>query len=151
MFCSGLDFNFRQRGCDPAKAIFAGIAYACRQAGFCTADRAFAADHISPVCGAVCGRAQDQELHLSRAVSVLGVCSTDLPGKLARYRSVPASATRRALSHGHSQIVPIADSSLLSAKIIKGAVLKVYKGASHGLCTTLKSQVNEDLLAFINA
>ena len=52
MFCSGLDFNFRQRGCDPAKAIFAGIAYACRQAGFCTVDRAFAADHISPVCGA---------------------------------------------------------------------------------------------------
>ena len=54
--------------------------------------------------------------------------------------------------HGDDdQIVPIADSALLSAKIINGAVLKVYKGASHGLCTTLKSQVNEDLLAFINA
>ena len=49
------------------------------------------------------------------------------------------------------QIVPIADSALLSAKIIKGAVLKVYKGASHGLCTTLKSEVDEDLLAFISA
>jgi non-heme chloroperoxidase len=30
-------------------------------------------------------------------------------------------------------------------------MLKVYKGAPHGLCTTLKSQVNEDLLAFIKA
>jgi non-heme chloroperoxidase len=47
--------------------------------------------------------------------------------------------------------VPIADSALLSAKIINGAVLKVYKGASHGLCTTIKSQVKEDFLAFINA
>jgi non-heme chloroperoxidase len=52
--------------------------------------------------------------------------------------------------HGDDdQIVPIADASLLSAKIIKGAVLKVYKGAPHGLCTTIKSQINDDLLAFI--
>ena len=47
------------------------------------------------------------------------------------------------------QIVPIADSALLSAKIVKGATLKIYKGASHGMCTTQKDQVNEDLLAFI--
>jgi non-heme chloroperoxidase len=54
--------------------------------------------------------------------------------------------------HGDDdQIVPIADSASLSAKIIKGAVLKVYKGASHGLCTTHKNQINEDLLAFIKA
>ena len=31
------------------------------------------------------------------------------------------------------QIVPIADSALLSAKIVKNATLKVYKGAPHGL------------------
>ena len=30
-------------------------------------------------------------------------------------------------------------------------MLKVYKGAPHGMCTTLKDQVNEDLLAFIKA
>ena len=54
--------------------------------------------------------------------------------------------------HGDDdQIVPIADSALLSAKLVKGATLKVYKGAPHGLCTTLKNQVNEDLLAFIKA
>jgi non-heme chloroperoxidase len=52
--------------------------------------------------------------------------------------------------HGEDdQIVPIADSALLSAKLVKNATLKVYKGAPHGLCTTLKQQVNEDLLAFI--
>ena len=46
------------------------------------------------------------------------------------------------------QIVPIADSGILSSKIIKNATLKVYKGAPHGMCTTHKNQVNEDLLAF---
>lgn len=52
--------------------------------------------------------------------------------------------------HGDDdQIVPIADSSMLSAKIVKDSILKVYKGAPHGMCTTLKDQVNADLLAFI--
>jgi non-heme chloroperoxidase len=51
--------------------------------------------------------------------------------------------------HGDDdQIVPIADSALLSAKIVKRATLKVYPGAPHGMCTTLKDQVNADLLAF---
>jgi non-heme chloroperoxidase len=54
--------------------------------------------------------------------------------------------------HGDDdQIVPIANSALLSAKIVKGATLKVYKGAPHGMCTTHKHQVNKDLLAFIKA
>src|SRR5229473_938873 len=52
--------------------------------------------------------------------------------------------------HGDDdQIVPIADSALLSAKLVKGAILKVYKGAPHGMCTTHKDQVNEDLLTFL--
>jgi non-heme chloroperoxidase len=51
--------------------------------------------------------------------------------------------------HGDDdQIVPIADASLLTAKIVKGSILKVYPGASHGLCSTLKNQVNADLLDF---
>jgi non-heme chloroperoxidase len=54
--------------------------------------------------------------------------------------------------HGDDdQIVPIADSALLSSKIVKNAMLKVYKGAPHGLCTTHKHQVNADLLAFFKA
>jgi non-heme chloroperoxidase len=52
--------------------------------------------------------------------------------------------------HGDDdQIVPIADSALLSAKLVNGATLKVYPGASHGLCSTNKKQVNEDLLTFL--
>ena len=52
--------------------------------------------------------------------------------------------------HGDDdQIVPIADSALLSAKLVKGAVLKVYEGLPHGLCTTHAEVVNADLLAFI--
>jgi non-heme chloroperoxidase len=54
--------------------------------------------------------------------------------------------------HGDDdQIVPIADSALLSAKLIKNAQLKIYKGAPHGMCSTLKDQINEDLLAFFKA
>jgi non-heme chloroperoxidase len=52
--------------------------------------------------------------------------------------------------HGNDdQIVPIADSAMIASKIVKDAMLKVYKGAPHGMCTTLKHQVNQDLLAFI--
>ncbi|NUP13196.1 MAG: alpha/beta hydrolase [Polyangiaceae bacterium] len=52
--------------------------------------------------------------------------------------------------HGDDdQIVPIGASATLSSKLVKNATLKVYKGAPHGMCTTMKDQVNEDLLAFI--
>jgi non-heme chloroperoxidase len=51
--------------------------------------------------------------------------------------------------HGDDdQIVPIADSALLSAKIVKNATLKVYRGAPHGMPATHKDQINADLLAF---
>ena len=52
--------------------------------------------------------------------------------------------------HGDDdQIVPIADSGLLTAKLVKGATLKVIEGAPHGMCTTHKERINEELLAFI--
>jgi non-heme chloroperoxidase len=52
--------------------------------------------------------------------------------------------------HGDDdQIVPIVAAGLQSAKIVKNATLKVYEGAPHGMCTTLKDRVNADLLAFI--
>jgi non-heme chloroperoxidase len=54
--------------------------------------------------------------------------------------------------HGDDdQIVPIGAAAMMSSKIVKDAKLKVYKGAPHGMCTTLKDQVNEELLAFIRA
>jgi non-heme chloroperoxidase len=54
--------------------------------------------------------------------------------------------------HGDDdQIVPFADSAPLSNKLIKKSELKVYRGAPHGMPTTLKDRVNEDLLAFIKS
>ena len=52
--------------------------------------------------------------------------------------------------HGDDdQIVPIADSAMLTVKLIKNAKLKVYPGAPHGLCSTHKNQLNMGLLAFL--
>jgi non-heme chloroperoxidase len=52
--------------------------------------------------------------------------------------------------HGDDdQIVPIGASALLSSKLVKNAQLKVYKGAPHGMPSTLKDDVNKELLAFI--
>ena len=52
--------------------------------------------------------------------------------------------------HGDDdQIVPIGASAHLSSKLVKGAVLKVYPGGAHGMCTTEKDKVNADLLEFI--
>jgi non-heme chloroperoxidase len=54
--------------------------------------------------------------------------------------------------HGDDdQIVPIADSALLSAKLLKKGTLKVYEKLSHGMCTTHPDVINPDLLAFIKA
>ena len=52
--------------------------------------------------------------------------------------------------HGDDdQIVPIGASALLSSKIVKDATLKIYPGHPHGMCSTHKDEINEDLLAFL--
>ncbi|GGD02055.1 alpha/beta fold hydrolase [Aureimonas glaciei] len=52
--------------------------------------------------------------------------------------------------HGDDdQIVPIADSAMLSVKLLKHGTLKVYEGLPHGMCTTHPELINADLLAFI--
>jgi non-heme chloroperoxidase len=51
--------------------------------------------------------------------------------------------------HGDDdQIVPIGAAALLSSKLVKDARLVVYQGAPHGMCSTLKDRVNQELLAF---
>jgi len=68
---------------------------------------------------------------------------TDLTDDLKKF-DVPTL-----IIHGDDdQIVPIGASAMLSSKIVKGAVLKVYAGAPHGMCSTLKDKVNAELLAF---
>jgi non-heme chloroperoxidase len=52
--------------------------------------------------------------------------------------------------HGDDdQIVPIADSALLSSKLLKKGTLKVHQGFPHGMCTTHADVVNPELLAFV--
>jgi len=52
--------------------------------------------------------------------------------------------------HGDDdQVVPIADSAMLTVKLVKGAVLKVIPGAPHGMCATHKEGINAELLAFV--
>ncbi|TJV05002.1 MAG: alpha/beta hydrolase [Mesorhizobium sp.] len=54
--------------------------------------------------------------------------------------------------HGDDdQIVPIADSALLSIKLLRKGELKVYKGFPHGMATTHADVINADLLAFFKA
>jgi non-heme chloroperoxidase len=54
--------------------------------------------------------------------------------------------------HGDDdQIVPIADSALLSSKLLRKGTLKVHKGLPHGMCTTHADVVNPELLAFIKS
>jgi len=69
---------------------------------------------------------------------------TDQTGDLKKF-DVPTLV----MQGDDDQIVPFADAGLLQSKLIKGATLKVYKGAPHGMCTTQKNEVNADLLAFI--
>lgn len=49
------------------------------------------------------------------------------------------------------QIVPFEDSGALTAKLVKGAILKVYQGAPHGLASTEKDKLSADLLEFAKA
>src|SRR5437764_307448 len=56
--------------------------------------------------------------------------------------------------HGTGRVAkaaPIGASAMLSSKLVKNAKLVVYKGAPHGMCTTLKHRVNEELLAFFKS
>jgi non-heme chloroperoxidase len=70
---------------------------------------------------------------------------TDLTPDLAKF-DVPTL-----ILHGDDdQIVPIKAAALRSVKLIKNAELKIYEGAPHGMCTTLKDRVNGDLLEFVN-
>jgi len=56
------------------------------------------------------------------------------------------------IMHGDDdQIVPIYISALITSEIVKGAKLKVYPGAPHGMCSTNKDQINTDLLEFLKS
>ena len=54
--------------------------------------------------------------------------------------------------HGDDdQVVPYKDASLLQAKLLNHATLKIYPGFPHGLMTIYADVVNADLLAFVRS
>jgi non-heme chloroperoxidase len=75
---------------------------------------------------------------------IVAFSQTDFTSDLKKF-TVPTL-----VMHGDDdQIVPYADSGPLSAKLVKGAILKTYKGFPHGMPTTEAATINSDLLAFI--
>jgi non-heme chloroperoxidase len=75
---------------------------------------------------------------------IVAFSQTDFTPDLKKF-TVPAL-----VMHGDDdQIVPYQDAGVLSAKLIKNATLKIYKGFPHGMPTTQAETINEDLLAFI--
>jgi non-heme chloroperoxidase len=75
---------------------------------------------------------------------IVAFSQTDFTEDLKKF-SVPTL-----VMHGDDdQIVPYANSGPLSAKLVKGAILKTYKGFPHGMPTTNADQINADLLEFI--
>jgi non-heme chloroperoxidase len=71
---------------------------------------------------------------------------TDFTEDLAKF-DVPTL-----ILHGDDdQIVPIGSAALMSSRLVKGATLKVYQGAPHGLTDTHKDRLNADLLEFLRA
>jgi non-heme chloroperoxidase len=71
---------------------------------------------------------------------------TDFTGDLKRF-DIPTL-----IIHGDDdQLVPIANSALLQEKLIRGASLKVYRGAPHGLAVTHRDRFNADLMAFVKS
>ncbi len=87
---------------------------------------------------------QGMQAGLKNVYDCIAVFSeTDLTEDLKRF-DVPTL-----IVHGDDdQIVPIAASAMLSAKLVEGATLRIYAGAPHGLAATHKDRLNADLLAF---
>ena len=96
----GLDLKHLPLICHPASNSLLGGTHEPGQIGVCANHAAFAVDHVSPLRGALWRIVQGQELFLSRALSLHGLCSTDLSRKFARHRSVPARASGQAVSLG---------------------------------------------------
>lgn len=78
--------------------------------------------------------------------SIKAFSETDFTEDLKRF-DIPTL-----VMHGEDdQIVPVKDSAVKSARLIKGAKEIYYPGAPHGLTATHQDQVNADLLAFLRS
>ena len=72
-----------------------------RQTDFLTGRGAYAASGFSSKCRPVPRQLQDQGFHLSRSISLHGLCTTDLSGKSQRYRIMSSISKKQTLSYGY--------------------------------------------------
>ncbi|KAA2238285.1 alpha/beta hydrolase [Salinarimonas soli] len=89
----------------------------------------------------------DQGMRTGLTAAYFGISAlseTDLTDDLRRV-DVPALV----IHGGDDRFVPVEASALKAARLIRNTTLKIYQGASHGLCATHTDWVNEDLLDFI--
>ena len=101
MFRSGLDLNLVADICHPARQPFAGGVDEFGKTGVRADYGASAADDVSPLCGALRGRAQSQIVLVPRSIPVHGLCAAYLSGEPAGHRSVFARSRYQALSPGY--------------------------------------------------
>jgi non-heme chloroperoxidase len=87
-----------------------------------------------------------QSGHKNALEGIRAFSETDFTADLAKF-DVPTLVVHG----GDDQIVPAGAAGIASAKLIKGAVLKLYEGAPHGLAVTHRDRLNADLLAFVAA
>ncbi|MGY4534499.1 non-heme chloroperoxidase [Pseudomonas sp. TE3786] len=133
------------------KPVFDGI-----RAGLLKDRGQFISDFAAPFYGTNQGQVVSQgvltqTLNIALLASLKGTvdcvtafAETDFRGDMAKI-DVPTLVI-----HGDGdQIVPFETTGKLAAQLIKGAQLKVYKGAPHGFAVTHAQQLNEDLLSFI--
>jgi len=73
------------------------------QADIFTSHGLHAPAHLSTLCYSLSREQQHQNFHLSRPISLHGLCSTDISGESPRYRSMSSSTTTEAVPHGHSR------------------------------------------------
>ena len=66
-------------------------------------------------------------------------------------RISPTFVTGELISKADDQIVPVKDSAVKSAKMIKGAKDVYYPGAPHGITATHADEVNAELLKFLES
>lgn len=135
------------------RSVFAGIKEGLRK------DRAqFISDFSTPFYGLNAGQtvsegALTQTLNIALLASLKGTLDCVTAFSETDFRQDMSKITVPTLViHGsNDQIVPFETTGKVAAEMIAGAELKVYDNAPHGFAVTHQDQLNEDLLAFLQA
>jgi Transposase DDE domain len=135
LFIGVADFNVLE-----TTGFFRGWFNAYWKAGVCPTDGLLATAHFPALRGQVPRTLSDTHLFAPRPIPVHGLRTTDLSGKLARHRDLPAGAFRQALPSGHTG--GIARSTLADAN--ENRDWRIYQDFALGLIQTARKLYAED-------